>query len=150
MHALRYHFMQRGEIKVFRNTLIILLLSTFTGYFFNVVTTSALTGIAIMALLIGWVFWYLLPVSIYHKAATFKDDILLKYSEEGLQISTRNSNHPRAVSWNNFSRIIETKKFFFLYRDKKTFFLIPVSAFKTAAAYDSFIGMLKKKFENFR
>jgi len=150
LHALRYHFMQRGEIKVFRNTLIILLLATLTGYFFSVVTTSALTGIVIMILVLGWVFWYLLPISIYNKAATFKDSIQLKYSDEGLLISTRASEHQRAISWSNFSQVVETKKFFFLYRDKKTFFLIPISAFETEEAYRNFTNMLKTKFSNYR
>lgn len=150
LHALRYHFMQRGEIKVFRNTLIILLLATLTGYFFSVVTPGALTGIFIMTALIGWVFWYLLPVSIYNKAATFKDDIHLNYSEEGLLISTRASDHQRAIGWNNFSQIVETKKFFFLYRDKKTFFLIPISAFPSQDAYRQFAGLLKRKFSNYK
>ena len=150
LHALRYHFMRRGEIKVFRNTLIILLLATLTGYFFRVVTSSALTGIVLMILVLGWVFWYLLPVSIYHKAATFKDSIHLKYSDEGLLISTRASDHQRAISWSNFSQVVETKKFFFLYRDKKTFFLIPISAFETEEAYQHFTSMLKAKFRNYR
>jgi hypothetical protein len=150
LHALRYHFMQRGEIKVFRNTLIILLLATLTGYFFSVVTTGALTGIVLMILVLGWVFWYLLPVSIYNKAATFKDSIHLKYSDEGLLISTRASEHQRAISWSNFSQVVETKKFFFLYRDKKTFFLIPISAFETEEAYRNFTSMLKAKFSNYR
>lgn len=150
LHALRYHFMRRGEIKVFRNTLIILLLATLTGYFFRVVTPSALTGIVLMILILGWVFWYLLPVSIYNKAATFKDRIQLNYSDEGLLISTRASEHQRAISWSNFSQVVETRKFFFLYRDKKTFFLIPISAFPTEEAYQHFIGMLKGKFSNYK
>lgn len=150
LHALRYHFMQRGEIKVFRNTLIILLLATLTGYFFSVVTSAALTGIVLMILVLGWVFWYLLPVSIYNKAATFKDSIHLKYSEEGLLISTRASDRQRAISWSNFSQVVETKKFFFLYRDKKTFFLIPISAFETEESYRNFSSMLKAKFSNYK
>lgn len=150
LHALRYHFMQRGEIKVFRNTLIILLLATLTGYFFSVVTSAALTGIVLMILVLGWVFWYLLPVSIYNKAATFKDSIHLKYSEEGLLISTRASDRQRAISWSNFSQVVETKKFFFLYRDKKTFFLIPISAFETEESYQNFSSMLKAKFSNYK
>ncbi|RFS22542.1 YcxB family protein [Chitinophaga silvatica] len=150
LHALRYHFMQRGEIKVFRNTLIILFLATLTGYFYRVVTPATFTGIVIMILVIGWVFWYLLPISIYNKAATFKDNIRLNYSDDGLLISTRSSDHQRAIGWNNFSQVVETKKFFFLYRDKKTFFLIPISAFQTQEAYSQFAEMLKEKFSNYK
>ena len=75
--ALRYHFMQRGEVKVYRITLAVLLLITLMGFFFNVVTSSALIGIFVMVAIIIWAFWYLLPLSTYNKAATFKDEIKL-------------------------------------------------------------------------
>ncbi|MFB6455618.1 YcxB family protein [Chitinophaga sp. Hz27] len=145
LSALRYHFMHRGEIKVFRNTIIIFLLATFAGYIFNLVTINALTGITIMILVLVWIFWYLLPVSIYNKAATFKDDIRLKFNEEGLMISTGATYHERVIGWNKFSKVVETKKFIYLYRDQKTFFLIPVSAFKTTEAYNDCTSLLKAK-----
>lgn len=147
LNALRYHFMQRGEIKVFRNTLFILLVAALVGCAFKLVTVSTLIGIAAMVLLIGLVFWYLLPMSIYNKAATFKDDIRLNYSEDGIMISTRTSEHQRQISWTNFTQIVEAKNFFFLYRDKKTFFLIPTSAFKTKAAQQEF-GRLARNMIN--
>ena len=143
LNALRYHFMQRGETKVFRNTLFILLAITLAGYTFKIVTIGALIGIAAMILLIALVFWYLLPVSIYNKAATFKDNIHLRYSEEGIVISTRTSEFQRELSWSNFTQVVEAKNFFFLYRGKKNFFLVPTSAFETEAAQKEF-GRLAK------
>jgi hypothetical protein len=145
LHALRYHFMQRGEIKVFRNTIFILLAFTMAGYAFEIVTIGALIGIAAMVLLIILVFWFLLPVSIYNKAATFKDDIQLKYSEEGITISTRTSEQQRMLSWSTFTRVVETKYFFFLYRGKKNFFLVPTSAFKSEAAQQEFSHLANNK-----
>jgi hypothetical protein len=41
--------------------------------------------------------------------------------------------------------VVETKKFFFLYRDKKSFFLIPTSAFETEDARRNFSHLLKEK-----
>lgn len=143
LSALRYHFMQRGETKVFRNTLFILLAFTLTGFAFKIVTIGALIGIAAMILLISLVFWYLLPVSIYNKAATFKDDIHLRYSEEGIIISTRSSEFQRELSWRNFTQVVEAKNFFFLYRGKKNFFLVPTSAFETEDALKEFERMAK-------
>ncbi|ACU57870.1 YcxB-like protein [Chitinophaga sp. YR627] len=138
LNALRYHFLQLGEIKVFRNTLFILLAFTLAGFAFKIVTIGALIGIVSMVVLIIMVFWFLLPVSIYNKAATFKDDIHLKYSEEGITISTRNSEQQRLLSWSTFTRVVEAKNFFFLYRGKKNFFLVPTSAFKSADAHEEF------------
>lgn len=145
MNALRYHFSRRGEIKVFRNTLSILLLAALAGFFFRVVTPNALIGIIAMVALIVWAFWYVLPLSTYNKAATFKDEIRLKYSEEGLLISTRASDHQRQLSWNNFTQLVETRKFFFLYRDKKSFLLIPTSAFENEDERNTFSKLVKGK-----
>jgi hypothetical protein len=131
LNALRYHFLQRGEIKVFRNTLFILLAFTLAGFAYRIVTVGALVGIASMSVLIVLVFWYMLPVSIYNKAATFKDDIHMNYSEDGIVISTRNSDVDKQLSWAAFTAVVRAKNFFFLYRGKKNFFLVPTSAFKS-------------------
>lgn len=138
LNALRYHFLQRGEIKVLRNTLFILLACALAGFPFRIVTLTALVGIASMTLLIVLVFWFMLPTSIYNKAHTFKDDIHLKYTEEGITISTRSSDFQRELSWSAFTQIIEAKNFFFLYRGKKNFFLIPTSAFPSEADQKTF------------
>ncbi|AWO01813.1 hypothetical protein DLD77_08945 [Chitinophaga alhagiae] len=148
IHALRFHFLRRGEIKVFRNTLIILLIATVAGYLFRVVNFNALLGIALMMVILGWAFWYLLPVSTYNKAATFKDNIRLRYNEEGMAIATGQGE--RAVPWEKFSQIIETKSFFFLYRDKRSFFLIPTSAFENEEALNGFSKLMQSIFSDYR
>ncbi|MRG49114.1 hypothetical protein GFS24_28650 [Chitinophaga sp. SYP-B3965] len=147
INALRSHFLRRGEIKVFRNTLIILLIATVTGYLFHVVNFNALLGISTMMVILGWAFWYLLPVSTYNKAATFKDNIRLRYNEEGMAISTGPGE--RALSWKSFSQIVETNSFFFLYKDKRSFFLIPTSAFESETAKDSFSQLMKTLFKDY-
>lgn len=147
INALRTHFLRRGEIKVFRNTLLILLIAAITGYIFRVVNFNALLGISVMMIIIGWAFWYLLPVSTYNKAATFKDNIRLRYNEEGMEISTGAGE--RALSWRNFSQILETRNFFFLYRDKRSFFLIPTSAFDNEDARNSFSSLLQSIFKDY-
>ena len=145
LNALRYHFLHRGEVKVFQITLLIFLLATIAGFFFHVVTRNALAGITGMTLLIAWAFWYLLPVSTYNKAATFQDNIRLQLNEEGMTIIT-NQGGDRAVSWQRFSEVVETAKFIFLYRDKKSFFLIPLSAFQSPDAKADFQQLLKGRF----
>lgn len=144
INALRTHFLRRGEIKVFRNTLIILLIATITGFLFQVVNLNALIGILAMMIVIGWAFWYLLPVSTYNKAATFRDNIRVRYNDEGMEISTHQGD--RSMAWRNFSQILETRSFFFLYRDKRSFFLIPTSAFDNDDARNSFVDLLQSNF----
>lgn len=145
LNALRYHFLHRGEVKVFQITLLIFVLATVAGYLFHVVTRNTLAGITGMTLLIAWAFWYLLPISTYNKAATFQDNIRLLLNEEGMTISTSQGGD-RAVSWQRFSEIVETTQFIYLYRDKKSFFLIPLSAFHNADAEADFRQLLKGRF----
>ena len=148
INALRFHFMSRGEIRVFRNTLIILLLATVIGYVFRVVNFNAMLGIVVMMVILGWAFWYLLPVSTYNKAATFRDSIRLRYNDEGMAIYTGQGE--RSMSWRNFSQIVETQSFFFLYRDKRTFFLIPTSAFENDEARSQFSELMQRTFSDYR
>jgi len=145
LHALRYHFLQRGEIKVFKNTLFILLVFTLCGFAYQLVTFGAMIGIVGMSVLIGLVFWYMLPVSIYNNAATFQDDIRLNYSEEGIVIATRNSDVEKELSWQVFTQVVKAKNFFFLYKGKKDFFLVPTSAFKTELEQREFERLAKNK-----
>lgn len=148
INALRFHFLRRGEIRVFRNTLIILLLATVIGYVFRLVNFNAMLGIVVMMVILGWAFWYLLPVSTYNKAATFRDSIRLRYNDEGMAIYTGQGE--RSMSWRNFSQIVETQSFFFLYRDKRTFFLIPTSAFENDEARSQFSELMQRTFSDYR
>ncbi|PUZ27804.1 YcxB-like protein [Chitinophaga costaii] len=145
LNALRYHFLHRGEVKVFQITLLIFLLFTITGYLFHVVNRNALACITGMTLLIAWSFWYLLPVSTYNKAATFQDNIRLQVNEEGMTITTGQGGD-RLLGWQRFSQVVETQKFIYLYRDKKSFFLIPLSAFQNTEARSDFMQLLQRRF----
>ncbi|WP_298716910.1 YcxB family protein [Chitinophaga sp.] len=145
--ALRFHFLRRGEIRVFRVTLIILLLATVIGYVFRMVNFNAMLGIVLMMIILGWAFWYLLPVSTYNKAATFRDNIRLRYNDEGMAIYTGQGE--RSMSWRSFSQIVETQSFFFLYRDKRSFFLIPTSAFENDEAHLQFRELMQKTFSDY-
>ena len=142
INALRFHFLRRGEIKVFRNALVILLLATVIGYVFRLVNFNAMLGIVLMMLVLGWAFWYLLPVSTYNKAATFRDNIRLHYNDEGMAIQTGVGE--RQLSWRNFNQIVETDSFFYLYRDKRSFFLIPTSAFQSSEAHLQFRELMQR------
>nr|WP_253906629.1 YcxB family protein [Chitinophaga sp. SYP-B3965] len=55
----------------------------------------------------------------------------------------------RALSWKSFSQIVETNSFFFLYKDKRSFFLIPTSAFESETAKDSFSQLMKTLFKDY-
>jgi hypothetical protein len=90
-------------------------------------------------------FWFLLPSSIYKKAATFKDGF--KVSLEDQHLFLENERGSKSWPWTAFSSLIESPHFFHLYLDSRSFFLIPKSAFEGAALQDArkFLGNKIKK-----
>lgn len=147
INALRFHFLNKGETRAFQVVMGLLVLFAFAGTMMNMVTKPTLIAILIVLLIIITAFWYILPFSIYNKAATFKDSIRLQCNEEGMTIGTRIGQ--RQVLWQNFNKVVETRDFFYLYRDKKSFFLIPTAAFPDETAKKDFSDLLKSKFGNY-
>ncbi len=147
INALRFHFLNKGEIKALQAILILLLLFALAGFLMNIVTPAVLAAIMLMLVIVVAAFWYILPVSIYNKAATFKESIRLQYNDEGMTIGTHVGQ--RLVLWQNFNRVVETRDFFYLYRDAKSFFLIPTAAFRDETEKEGFTNLLKSKFGNY-
>ena len=79
MQALRYHFISRREIKVMLIMVNVFALASITLY--------ALKKITPMAFLVGsflWIvlmvsFWFILPMLVYRKAATFKNQFSMTF-----------------------------------------------------------------------
>src|SRR5690242_9180394 len=145
--ALRFHFLNRGEIRLFRGVLFVLLAFAAFSYWGGFVSFPVVVAIVLMLMLLVLAFWYILPFSIYKKAATFKEFIKLQYDEEGVVIGTHIGE--RRLSWGSFNNIVETRSFFYLYRDKKSFFLIPTNAFRSDSDRQDFSDLLKSKFGNY-
>ncbi len=75
-----------------------------------------------------WIFmmaaiWYILPYSIYKKAATFQDSFIIQFSETGVHLE--NSRGYTNWNWRQFTRFLESPHFIHLYFDAKSFFLVP-------------------------
>lgn len=147
INALRFHFLNKVEIRALRMVLILLLLFALAGFLLNIVTPAVLAAIVLMLLVVVAAFWYILPFSIYNKAATFKESIRLQCNDEGITIGTHIGQ--RLVLWQNFNRVVETQNFFYLYRDTKSFFLIPTTAFRDETEKKNFSNLLKSKFGNY-
>ncbi|MHB1921163.1 MAG: YcxB family protein [Chitinophagaceae bacterium] len=146
--ALRYHFLNRGEIGVLRWTLLIFFLLTLIGNFFHLVQLPVVIAVLLMVCLLFLIFWYLLPFSIFNKSATFQESIHLSAKEDYLSIGTRFSE--RRVAWTSFIRVVQTRDFLFLYRDKKTFFLIPVNGWKDEQEFTDFYQLLRRKIKDYQ
>ncbi len=123
IQALRYHFVQRNEIRV----LIVLvnvfaIVSAILFYIKKIRPEPFLLGSFIWLMLMA-TFWYFLPNSIYKKAATFRDSFIIDFLEDGIRLENERGymNWP----WKTFTRFFESPHFFHLYFDSKSFFLVP-------------------------
>ena len=143
IRALRHHFLNKPEIRIFAIILLILLVFASGGRLTGLVTTPALAGVVIMLAILLLAFWWLLPLSIYNKAATFRDSIKLRFNEDGIFIGT--SSGERLVLWKNFHRFARTDQFIFLYRNNQSFFMIPLKAFQNSGDLEDFTRMLRSK-----
>jgi hypothetical protein len=123
IQALRYHFIQRNEIRVLVVMVnVFAILSAVLFYLKKIRPEPFLLG-SLTWLVLMATFWYILPNSIYKKASTFRDSFIIDFREDGIRLE--NERGYVDWPWNKFSRFFESPHFFHLYFDAKSFFLVP-------------------------
>ncbi len=146
LQALRYHFITRREIKLMIILVNIFAIVSAALFFFHKISPLAflVSSVLWFALMIS--FWFILPNTIYRKAATFKDHF--KVSLEDQHLFLENERGSKSWPWKAFSSIIESPYFFHLYFNSRSFFLIPKDAFEgetVLVARKIFMDKIKKK-----
>lgn len=123
LQALRYHFIQRPEIRV----LIILvnvfaIVSAVLFYMQKIRPEPFLLGSLIWLLMVA-AFWFILPNTIYRRSSTFQDRFIAFFGDQEMVLE----NERGYINWNwgKFSKWFESPHFFHLYFDDKSFFLVP-------------------------
>ncbi len=142
IQALRYHFVQRNEIRV----LIVLvnvfaIISAILFYTKKIRPEPFLLGSFIWLMLMA-TFWYFLPNSIYKKAATFQDSFIIDFRDD--EIRLENERGYTTWQWKTFSRFFESPHFFHLYFDSKSFFLVPKDGMSDELTHE-LRGVLNRK-----
>lgn len=123
IQALRYHFVQRPEVRVLVVMVnVFAILSAVLFYLKKIRPEPFLLGSVIWLVLMA-TFWYILPNSIYKKAATFQDSFIIYFGEKEIRLENRRGYVQ--WPWQTFSRFFESPHFFHLYFDAKSFFLVP-------------------------
>jgi hypothetical protein len=128
VHALRYHFLTRPEIK-----LLIILVNVFAILsavlaIFKVIQPLSFLVFSFLWLALMLVVWKILPLSIYKRSHTFQDRFSLTINEN--QVELNNERGQQVWPWNRFSSFVESPYFFHLYFDSRSFFLLPKDSFK--------------------
>ncbi len=135
IQALRYHFITRKEIKTMIILVNIFAILSAGLFFFKKISPLAFLVSSVLWFTLMLSFWFILPYSIYKKAATFKDGFKVSFEEQHLFLE--NDRGSKSWPWTAFSSFIESPHFFHLYFDSRSFFLIPKSAFDNDAVYDA-------------
>jgi len=123
IQALRYHFIQRMEIRILMILVnVFAILSAGLLYFKIIRPEPFLLGSLIWLGLMA-AFWYIMPHSIYAKSPTFQDQFTIHTTNDELVLE--NSRGTAHWEWKRFSRFFESPHFFHLYFNPRSFFLIP-------------------------
>ncbi len=143
IQALRYHFINRLEIRTMIIVVNVFAMSSAALFYFKKITPLAfLIGSFLwFALMIS--FWFILPGAVYRRASTFKDHFTMDFKED--EFSVGNERGSRSFQWKALSKFVETPNFFHLYFDSRSFFLVPKKGFADSDAIFEMRQLLKEK-----
>lgn len=128
IHALRYHFISRREIKLLLILVNVFAILSAVLYALKKVHPLAFLVSSLLWFILMITFWYLLPRAIYKREKTFKDQFTASVDAAGFGI--KNERGSRVWAWNEFSEWMESPHFFHLYFNSRSFFLVPKDAFE--------------------
>lgn len=123
LHALRYHFISRPEIKVLLILVnVFAILSAFLMGF-KLIRPFPFLISSFMWFMLMITFWFLLPRLVYRRTTTFKEKVDVSFRESDILLETEQgyANWP----YKKFQYYMETPHFFHLYINDKSFFLLP-------------------------
>lgn len=123
IQALRFHFIWQTDIKI---TLIVILVFDVLSavlYFTGIIRPEPFLLGSIVWLFFIISCWFILPWSIYKRAATFQEHFSISFSNQ--QVILENNRGGMHWEWHQFLKFYESPEFFHLYFTSKSFFLIP-------------------------
>jgi carbon starvation protein CstA len=143
LHALRYHFLTRPEIK-----LLIILVNVFAILsavlaIFKVIQPFSFLVFSLLWLALMFIVWKILPLSIYKRSHTFQDQFSLTIDERHVELNNPRGN--QVWPWHRFSAFVESPYFFHLYFDSRSFFLLPKDSFKDITDVQAVRKMFREK-----
>src|SRR2546423_8585353 len=128
IRALRYHFITRPETKLLFILVNVFAILSGILALFKVIQPQSFLVFSVLWLVLILVIWRILPVSIYRRSHTFKDQFSLTIDEN--QVELNNERGKQVWPWHRFSNFVESPYFFHLYFDSRSFFLLPKDSFR--------------------
>ncbi|MBU3745612.1 MAG: YcxB family protein [Sediminibacterium sp.] len=123
MQALRYHFIQRTEIRILMIVVNVFAIASAGLFYWKLIRPEPFLLGSLIWLGLMAAFWYIMPRSIYAKSPTFRDAFTVYLNEQEVQLE--NDRGAAQWEWKQFSRYFESPHFFHLYFSPRSFFLLP-------------------------
>lgn len=143
VQALRYHFLSRKEIRIMIIVVNVFAIASAALFYFRKIEPMAFLVGSFLWFSLMIVFWFVLPGTVYRKAATFRDHFTMNFEAE--KFSLGNERGSRSWDWKELSTYIETPHFFHLYFDSRSFFLVPKNSFASSDEVYEMRQLLKAK-----
>ncbi len=143
LQGLRYHFLTRREIKLLLIFINVFAIASAILFYMDMIQAISFLIFSILWFVLMLVIWRILPASIYRSSATFKDEFIMHFENQGVRLETERGTQDWL--WGKFSHFVETPYFFHLYFDSRSFFLVPKDAFRDIAALHETRALLRQK-----
>ena len=143
LQALRYHFLSRPEIRIMIIVVNAFAILSLTLFSFRKVTPLAFLVGSTLWFVLMITFWFLLPGLVYRRAETFRDHFTMDFGDERFTVG--NERGSRSWPWKALKNFVETPRFFHLYFDSRSFFLVPKSGFQNSDEIYEMRQLLKAK-----
>ena len=127
LQALRYHFISKREIRLMIILVNVFAIASAALFYFKKILPFVFLVSSFLWIILMITFWFLLPMMVYRKAATFRDHFTMNFEDQGFSLG--NERGSRSWDWKALKSYLETPHFFHLYFDSTSFFLVPKVAF---------------------
>jgi hypothetical protein len=128
LDGLRSHFFGMAEIRILFIAINLFAIISAILFYFKKIQPLPFLIFSLLWFLLWISVRRLLPLSIYKKSETFRDDFTLSMEEKGVMLQTHKGT--QVWQWDEFSEYKETVNFFLLYFNRRSFFMVPKDAFK--------------------
>jgi hypothetical protein len=143
MSALRHHFISRPEIKILLIIVNIFTILSAVLFYMHKIRPMSFLLFSFLWFILLITFWTWLPLSVYKKSQTFRDQFSMDFNDNEVVLQTEKGSH--AWAWKDFSTFLETPFFFHLYFNSRSFFLVPKDAFTDLESLQETRSLLKRK-----
>jgi hypothetical protein len=127
LHALRFHFINKKDIRIMLILVNLVALVSAGLYFAKKIEPTVFLVTSLMWIILMIMFWFLMPRMIYKRTRTFQERFSASINEAELKL--QHPNGGRTWQYADFINWFESPHFIHLYVGPNSFFIIPKEPF---------------------